>query len=287
VSSSRTSPSSRPAPFPTALPRRTPHGWPAATGRAATLWQQIGCPYAALALAEESDPGALTSASATLLRLGAGATRPAWPSAYGSSVSPRPSARAVRRPRTREGLTDRELEAARLLATGASNAGIAETLFISPRTTAHHVSAVLAELGVSSRREAGRTVAAWSTPVTDPEDGQPRPMRVGAVDPEHTQDTAPNTRRTAMPRYLDHRTSPRRPRDPHRPRRIRDLRQRRRRERRPRRHLAALLRRPGQAHHLLRVRRAGPDAIRASAETNGLAGRQHHGVSVLDRYFYH
>ncbi|MCW2846792.1 MAG: transcriptional regulator, LuxR family, partial [Marmoricola sp.] len=62
------------------------------------------------------------------------------------------------------GLTERELEVARLLVTGASNAEIATALFISPRTTAHHVSAVLAKLGVPSRREAARVVSAWSAP---------------------------------------------------------------------------------------------------------------------------
>ena len=60
------------------------------------------------------------------------------------------------------GLTDRELEVAGLLGEGATNAEIGSALFISPKTAAHHVSAVLGKLGVANRREAGRAVAAWS-----------------------------------------------------------------------------------------------------------------------------
>ena len=37
-------------------------------------------------------------------------------------------------------------------------------LHLPRRPTAHHVSAVLAKLGVTSRREAGRAVAAWPVP---------------------------------------------------------------------------------------------------------------------------
>ena len=76
----------------------------------------------------------------------------------GLTVAVRPRRTTAANP---AGLTDRELEVARLLGDGATNADIATALFISPRTAAHHVSAVLAKLGVANRREAGRTVAAW------------------------------------------------------------------------------------------------------------------------------
>ena len=45
-------------------------------------------------------------------------------------------------------------EMAKLVARGFTNAEIAERLVISPRTTDHHVSAVLTKLGVHSRLEA-------------------------------------------------------------------------------------------------------------------------------------
>ncbi|GGQ70598.1 hypothetical protein GCM10010145_45300 [Streptomyces ruber] len=52
------------------------------------------------------------------------------------------------------GLTGREQDVLRLVAEGRSNRGIAEELFISPKTASVHVSNILAKLGVSGRGEA-------------------------------------------------------------------------------------------------------------------------------------
>jgi DNA-binding CsgD family transcriptional regulator len=57
------------------------------------------------------------------------------------------------------GLTDRQLEILRLVATGLSNAEIAHRLVVSPRTVDHHVSAVLQKLGVHTRRDAAARAA--------------------------------------------------------------------------------------------------------------------------------
>jgi DNA-binding NarL/FixJ family response regulator len=52
------------------------------------------------------------------------------------------------------GLTPRELEVLRLLAIGYTNPQIGEALYISRKTASHHVSSVLAKLGVTTRVEA-------------------------------------------------------------------------------------------------------------------------------------
>ncbi|MFL6102506.1 MAG: LuxR C-terminal-related transcriptional regulator, partial [Actinomycetes bacterium] len=52
------------------------------------------------------------------------------------------------------GLTAREREVLALVALGRTNAQIAETLFISPKTATVHVSNILTKLGVRNRVEA-------------------------------------------------------------------------------------------------------------------------------------
>ena len=56
-------------------------------------------------------------------------------------------------------LTAREQEVLGLLAQGMSNAQIAETLVISEKTAGHHVSRILAKLGVRNRAEAAAVAA--------------------------------------------------------------------------------------------------------------------------------
>jgi DNA-binding CsgD family transcriptional regulator/energy-coupling factor transporter ATP-binding protein EcfA2 len=53
-------------------------------------------------------------------------------------------------------LTARQLEVLRLVVDGRTNAEIADQLVVSLRTAEHHVAAILAKLGASSRRDAAR-----------------------------------------------------------------------------------------------------------------------------------
>jgi DNA-binding NarL/FixJ family response regulator len=54
------------------------------------------------------------------------------------------------------GLTAREQEILQLVAEGLTNHDIARRLFLSDKTVGHHVSAILAKLGVPSRTQAAR-----------------------------------------------------------------------------------------------------------------------------------
>jgi DNA-binding CsgD family transcriptional regulator len=123
---------------------------------AARAWQGFGCAYEqACLLGWHGDEADQRQALATFDQLGA-----------------KPAAQALRRkmrlqgvrriPRGARsstsgnafGLTRREAQILELLAEGLRNATIAKRLFLSSKTVEHHISAVLAKLGVSSRAEA-------------------------------------------------------------------------------------------------------------------------------------
>ncbi|HEY0755990.1 MAG TPA: AAA family ATPase [Ktedonobacteraceae bacterium] len=124
---------------------------------AAALWEQMGCPYdQALALAAGDAPAQL-EALALFEQLGA---RPAVAimkrrlRRQGIVGIPRGARLATRA--NQAGLTNRQLEVLHLMTEGLSNAEIASRLFTSLKTIEHHVSAVLAKLGVHSRAQAIR-----------------------------------------------------------------------------------------------------------------------------------
>jgi DNA-binding NarL/FixJ family response regulator len=57
-------------------------------------------------------------------------------------------------PATPDGLTPREIEVLRLVATGATNREIADRLVLSERTVARHVANIFVKIGVSARAAA-------------------------------------------------------------------------------------------------------------------------------------
>jgi len=129
--------------------------------RAAQAWERLGRPYdAALVWVMSSDEAGLRSAVKTLDDLGARATAAVARRRMkdlGMTAIPRGPRRATRADPA--GLTAREREVLALLTEGLPDREISQRLFISERTVHHHVSAVLAKIGVSSRTAAAREAA--------------------------------------------------------------------------------------------------------------------------------
>ena len=122
----------------------------------------LGRPYErALELAESGQAEPTLEALAVLDELGA---LPAVAIVRGRLREPgRPAAPRAPQPATlanSAGLTARQVEILRLVASGLSNAEIAQRLVLSTRTVDHHVSAVLQKLGLASRRDAAAALAA-------------------------------------------------------------------------------------------------------------------------------
>jgi DNA-binding CsgD family transcriptional regulator len=137
---------------------------------AAAAWEARGCPYeAARARADAPDEAVLREALIAFERLGA---RPAAATvarklrdlgARGIPRGPRPTTRA-----NPANLTPRELEVLALVVEGRRNTEIADRLFLSPKTVDHHVSALLAKLGVHARGEAAAAAARLGIPIPIP-----------------------------------------------------------------------------------------------------------------------
>ena len=127
----------------------------AAWSEAAAAWCEMGCPYEQAIALSMGDEAAQREALAIFDNLGAApaaARLRREMRARGARAVPRgPTAPTRASP---AGLTRRQAQVLALVIEGLSNAEIAARLCISPKTSEHHVAAIMARLGAHSRQEA-------------------------------------------------------------------------------------------------------------------------------------
>jgi len=122
---------------------------------AARVWEELHCPYEQALALSEGDEDAMKKALEIFEKLGASATAQLIKQKMRESgiksipKGPRQS--------TREnfaGLTTRQMDVLKLVASGLSNSEIADNLYISAKTVDHHISAIFSKLNIHSRIEA-------------------------------------------------------------------------------------------------------------------------------------
>jgi DNA-binding NarL/FixJ family response regulator len=94
--------------------------------------------------------------------------REAAPAADLLRAQGRPVPEAKAPPTPLGGLSRREREVLACLAQGLSNPAIAQRLFITPKTAEHHVSSILAKLGLRNRAEAAAFAASFQISRDEP-----------------------------------------------------------------------------------------------------------------------
>ena len=131
---------------------------------AAAEWMRLGCSYDAAVAQLGGDIDAVEAALATFRTQGA---RAAARRAQQQLATLRGRTADTRRRATvadPHGLTPRERDVLELIAAGHTDAGIAATLFISPKTANRHVGSILAKLGVRNRTQAAAYARSHSAP---------------------------------------------------------------------------------------------------------------------------
>jgi DNA-binding CsgD family transcriptional regulator len=136
---------------------------------AAEGWRALGRPYEeAQALAEANDETTRLRALGMLDQLGAvGLSRRVRRQLRDEGATGVPRGPVTRTRGNPSGLTDRQLAVLALVAEGLTNAEIADRLVLSRRTVDTHVAAVLAKLGVTSRRGASEAFRALADAAPD------------------------------------------------------------------------------------------------------------------------
>ncbi len=125
---------------------------------AAAAWAALGCPYERARSLADGDHDASLNALQVFDDLGARSAAAALRERLrreGARVPQGPRATTRRNPYR---LTQRQAEILNLLALGYTNAEIAAQLHLRPKTVENHVTALLAKLGVRTRREAADIV---------------------------------------------------------------------------------------------------------------------------------
>ena len=122
---------------------------------AVTEWGELGCPYEQAIALSMGDEAAQREALSLFERVGAAPAaarlRRQMRALGVQGIRRGPIAPTRASP---AGLTRRQSQVLALVVEGLNNADIAARLFISQKTTEHHVSAIMAALGASTRHEA-------------------------------------------------------------------------------------------------------------------------------------
>lgn len=121
---------------------------------AAAEWTRLGCHYDAAVARLGGDLPAVAAALDTFRDLGARAAAVRAQHRLSQLRSRHLDARRKGTIADPHGLTQREREVLELVSAGHSDAEIATTLYISPKTANRHVGAILAKLGVNNRTQA-------------------------------------------------------------------------------------------------------------------------------------
>jgi len=122
---------------------------------AADIWEELHCPYEKALALSEGDEDAMKQSLEIFERLGASATvQLIKQKMRESGIKSIPKGPRQSTKDNFAGLTKRQFEVLKLVASGKSNSEIADNLYISAKTVDHHVSAIFSKLNIHSRIEA-------------------------------------------------------------------------------------------------------------------------------------